>query len=264
MTSGSLANESHSPTQGSIVKCDRVSVLFAGGVRAVVDVDLTASSGKILSLVGPSGCGKTTLLRLIAGLQTPTDGHVSIEPEVRGQRGEVGFVFQQPALLKWRTAIENVLLPLELSRCSAEKRERLDLARDMLEQVNLSDAANRFPHQLSGGMQMRVSIARALVTRPRLLLLDEPFAALDEMLRNQLGELLLSLWDTQRLTTILVTHNIAEAVMMSHAIAVMRDGRVEKKIDNDLDWPRSDMTRRSAHFGEMYGQVSDALRGVGA
>ncbi|MDA8743595.1 ABC transporter ATP-binding protein [Rubripirellula amarantea] len=249
------------PVSSSEIKCHSVSVIFDGGMKAVDQVDLTAKAGNVLSLVGPSGCGKTTMLRLIAGVQRPTQGSVVIDPPAASQNGEVGFVFQQPALLKWRTAIENVLLPLELMPHSISKRDRVERAEAILEQVGLSNAAHRFPHQLSGGMQMRVSIARALVTRPCLLLLDEPFASLDDMLRNQLGELFLSLWHSQRFTAVMVTHNIAEAVMLSHEIAVMRTGRLEVVIENDLPWPRTDQSRRSLEFGAMYGRVSDALRG---
>ncbi|TWU47195.1 Bicarbonate transport ATP-binding protein CmpD [Rubripirellula tenax] len=233
---------------------------FGGGIRAVANVQLVAAAGQILSLVGPSGCGKTTLLRLMAGLESPTDGRVVLEPPTAGKLGQIAFVFQQPSLLPWRTAVENVALPLELiSR--GNRHERKDAAMEMLTRVGLSDALDRYPHQLSGGMKMRVSIARALVTGPSILLLDEPFAALDDMLRTQLGEMLLQLWDDQRFTAVMVTHNIGESIFLSHRIAVMRSGQVKTVVDNPLPFPRTDSVRSTAQFGRFYGVVSATLRG---
>ncbi len=239
---------------------------YPGGPRAVDEVDLEVRAGEIVSLIGPSGCGKTTLLRLMAGLESPTSGRVEMDPPLDKGPGEIAFVFQQPTLLRWRTALENVMLPLELiartrkgsSRVSTEDRTR---AIQTLEHLGLHDAAGRYPHQLSGGMKMRVSIARALVTEPRVLLLDEPFAALDDMLRNQLGELVLRLWDEQQFTAVMVTHNIAESILLSHRIAVMRAGRLSKLLDNPLPWPRNESLRTSPEFGKFYGCVSAALRG---
>lgn len=244
----------------SAIICQNVDVEFGGGVRAVDSVNLTAAAGEILALVGPSGCGKTTLLRLMAGLQSPTSGTVEIDPVAAGHRGEVAFVFQQPSLLRWRTAIENVALPLELIG-RGTGAERNEAAAEMLRRVDLGDAMNRYPSQLSGGMKMRVSIARALVTRPRMILLDEPFAALDDMLRTQLGELLLRLWQDQGFTAVMVTHNIGESILLSHRIAVMRSGKVTATFDNPLPRPRPDSLRESPEFGQFYGQVSRELRG---
>lgn len=182
-----------------------------------------------------------------------------LDPPAASQRGAIAFVFQQPTLLPWRTALENVMLPLELiGRGSSSQRQAA--ARNWLETVGLSDAMTRFPHQLSGGMKMRVSIARALVTEPGVLLLDEPFAALDDMLRNQLGELLLELWRQQHFTAVMVTHNIAESILLSHRIVVMRGGRLNDPIENPLPRPRTEALRSSAEFGQFYGRVSDALR----
>ncbi len=195
----------------------------------------------------------------MARLERPTAGDVLFDPPAT-RRGESAFVFQQPTLMPWRTALENVMLPLELIGSGSREQWRA-AARLMLDQVGLSDAIDRFPQQLSGGMKMRVSIARALVTEPRVLLLDEPFAAIDDMLRNQLGQLLLDLWDRRRFTAVLVTHNIAEAVLLSHRVAVMRHGQISSQIDNPLPWPRADQIRRTTSFGEFYGHVSDALRG---
>ena len=243
----------------SSIRCESLSIEYPRGPRAVDDVCLSIPSGEIVSLIGPSGCGKTTLLRLIARLERPTAGTIAFDPPAN-RKGESAFVFQQPTLMPWRTAIENVTLPLELIG-SGSRVERHDAAIALLGQVGLADVADRFPHQLSGGMKMRVSIARALITEPHVLLLDEPFAAIDDMLRTQLGELLLDLWQQRRFTAVLVTHNISEAVLLSHRVAVMRDGRISSEIENPLPWPRTDDIRRSGSFGQFYGQVSDALRG---
>lgn len=248
-------------TVSTSIRCMSLTKRFPGGGTAVADVSLDAEPGKITSLVGPSGCGKTTCLRLMSQLEKPTEGTVVLDPPASGNSGEIGFVFQQPALLRWRTAFQNVMLPMELIGRPAAVSDRQDKAIDLLTQVGLSDAVNRFPNQLSGGMQMRVSIARALVTEPKVLFLDEPFAALDDMLRSQLGGLLLDLWRERQLTAVMVTHNIAEAIMLSHQVLVMRDGQVCDVINSDLGWPRSESMRRTASFGEMYGRVSDAISG---
>jgi ABC-type nitrate/sulfonate/bicarbonate transport system ATPase subunit len=244
------------------IQCRSLSIAYPNGVRAVDDVSLHVRSGEIVSLIGPSGCGKTTLLRLMARLSTPTAGQVAFDPPV-SRKGETAFVFQQPSLMPWRTAIENVMLPLQLMAGRNSNQHRA-AAEQLLTQVGLADAGDRFPRQLSGGMKMRVSLARALVTDPRVLLLDEPFAAIDDMLRHQLGQLLLELWSARRFTAVLVTHNIAEAVLLSHRVAVMRAGRIEVEFENPLAWPRTDAVRRSREFGEFYGQLSDALRGQAA
>ena len=256
-----------SPAQTEVsseIRCESLSVEFESGVRALKHVDLKIPQSEIVSLIGPSGCGKTTLLRAMAGLQPITQGRVEIDPPAIGTRGQIGFVFQQPSLLPWRTAIENVMLPLELVSSAvsgfSSVHARRDAAAEMLRAVHLDDAMDRVPNQLSGGMKMRVSIARALVTRPGVLLLDEPFAALDDMLRNELGQLLLELWGDQQFTGVLVTHNIAESILLSHRIAVMHDGNVGDLIANPLSRPRDESMRRSPVFGDFYGQVSDSLR----
>ena len=244
----------------SSIRCDSVSVRFPGGVVAVDDVSLVVRPAEILALVGPSGCGKTTLLRLMAGLQPSTSGEVTVDPIAARSSGQIAFVFQQPSLLPWRTALENVSLPLELiGRGTAAQRR--SAAREMLETVSLADASDRLPSQLSGGMKMRVSIARALVTRPSMLLLDEPFAALDDMLRSQLGQLFLRLWQELQFTAVMVTHNIGESILLSHRIGVMRGGRLTDTLNNPMPQPRDDSLRRSAEFGQFYGCVSDVLRG---
>lgn len=189
----------------------------------------------------------------------PSSGTVRMDPPIGGQSGDIAFVFQQPNLLGWRTSLQNVTLPLEILR--RNRRSARQLAQESLQQVGLADALDRYPRQLSGGMKMRVSIARALITEPSVLLLDEPFAALDEMLRNQLGELVLKLWKHQGFTAVMVTHNIAEAIWMSHQIAVMHDGRLTQLLENPLPWPREETLRASPEFGQFYGRVSAALRG---
>ncbi|TWU27008.1 Bicarbonate transport ATP-binding protein CmpD [Novipirellula galeiformis] len=246
-------------SHASAIRCDNVTVEFDDGTRAVDRIDAEFPAGKITSLIGPSGCGKTTLLRLIAGLQRPTSGGVRLDPPAAQPAGEVAFVFQQPSLLPWRDALGNVLLPLELvSRdTGAQQRER---AAAVLQTVGLGDAMGRMPHELSGGMKMRVSLARALVTEPRVLLMDEPFAALDDMLRNALGQLLLQLWSDFSLTVVMVTHNIAESCLLSHQIQVMQQGSIAQMIENPLPWPRNAALRRTAEFGMFYGVISDSLR----
>lgn len=244
----------------STIHCDDVTVAFSNDSVAVDHVDLQVHSGEILALIGPSGCGKTTLLRAIAGLERPTTGRVTMDPQTTAGAGHIGFVFQQPSLLPWATALQNVTLPLELVGWnSAADRERKAIA--SLQSVRLDQALQKRPHELSGGMQMRASIARALVTDPEILLLDEPFAALDEMLRTELGNLLLSLWAQRRFTAVMVTHNISESILLSHRIAVMRAGKLETIIDNPLPWPRDPDQMRSPEFGAFFGIVSDHLRG---
>ncbi|MFK8111450.1 MAG: ABC transporter ATP-binding protein [Rubripirellula sp.] len=243
----------------SSIHCNDLSLQFPRGPRAVAGVDLHGEAGEITSLIGPSGCGKTSLLRLIASLHEPTSGSVELSPAAESKRGQLSFVFQQPTLLPWRTALQNVCLPLELVG-QQDASERKAIATAMLETVGLADAQGRFPEELSGGMKMRVSLARALITEPSVLLLDEPFAALDDMLRNQLGDLLLSLWQDRQFTAVMVTHNIGEAILLSHRIAVMHDGSVSETIENPLDWPRGESTRSTPAFASFYGQVSQSLR----
>lgn len=233
-------------------------------------MSLEIPAGEILTLVGPSGCGKTTLLRVLADLQQPTSGKVVLNPAIRGDLGQIAFVFQQPTLLPWRTALQNVVLPLELLQQSKSARESSgttaktrreceEIAVEMMRQVGLGDAQHRYPRQLSGGMKMRVSIARALVTQPRVLLLDEPFAALDEILRDQLGDLLLERWEQQRFTAVMVTHNISESVLLSHRIASIQKGQIKELIENPLPWPRSGNVRGTPSFGDLYRRVSLSL-----
>jgi len=249
--------------EASSLRCDNLVVRFGDSAPAIDGISCEFPAGQVTSLVGPSGCGKTTLLRALAGLQSPSFGLITVDPSAQPQRGEVAFVFQQPTLLPWRTALDNVRLPLQLGVDSSTNEEATVRAKDELRAMELKeDAMHRYPRELSGGMRMRVSLARALVTRPSVLLLDEPFAALDDMLRVTLGELLLRRWADRPFTMVLVTHNIGEAAMLSHQVLVMREGKVTQSFDNELPWPRDEAVRTSAEFGAFYRKISDSLRGT--
>ena len=205
------------------------------------DLNLSIAAGQFVTIVGPSGCGKSTLLRLIAGLQSPTSGTLKRNPRATGQ--QIGFVFQHPTLLPWRTAEQNLRLPLELGKSEAS-RSSTPVAQkplhELLEQVGLSSQdAKKRPAQMSGGMQMRLSLARALVTDPSVLLLDEPFAAVDDFLRMRLQEDIRRLHDDRRLTTVLVTHNIQEAVFLSDQVVVLTGSPAEVKTSLSIAWPGS-------------------------
>jgi NitT/TauT family transport system ATP-binding protein len=233
-----------------------VSKRYGNGTLALEGIDLAVEEGEFLSLLGPSGCGKSTLLRVIAGLIPASSGRV----EVRAARhGETGFVFQDPTLMPWASAIGNVMLPLRLS--GVPRREAEPRAAEALTQVGLSGFERARPRALSGGMRMRVSIARALVTRPRLLLLDEPFAALDEITRHRLNDDLLTLWAATRFTAILVTHSVFESVYLSSRIAVMaaRPGRIAEELPVDAPLPRGSEYRTSAEYAARCRQASHAL-----
>ncbi|HVH80997.1 MAG TPA: ABC transporter ATP-binding protein [Stellaceae bacterium] len=230
---------------------------FASGLEALTGIDLTVSRGEFLSVLGPSGCGKSTLLRIVAGLTSPSTGDCRLM--VDHAPGRIGFVFQEPTLMPWSTVIGNVLLPFRIARrAGGEARER---AREAVRAVGLAGFENAYPHQLSGGMRMRVSLARALVTDPDLLLLDEPFAALDEITRLQLNDDLLRLWERHRPTILFVTHSVFESVYLSTRIAVMsaRPGRVTTDIAVELPQPRRREVRMSAAYGAVCDGVSAAL-----
>ncbi|MFN3687956.1 ABC transporter ATP-binding protein [Salinarimonas sp.] len=234
-----------------------------GPVYALSDVDLAIGEGEFVSFIGPSGCGKTTLLRVIADLERATGGHISVNgvsPEEARIRREYGFVFQAPALYPWRTVGRNVELPLEIfGMPKAERRARM---RAMLELVNLGGFEKKYPWQLSGGMQQRASIARALSFDPKLLLMDEPFGALDEIVRDHLNEQLLKLWEKTRKTVVFVTHSIPEAVFLSTKIVVMspRPGRIIDVIDCDLGPERPLEIRETPRFLEIAHRVREGLR----
>jgi NitT/TauT family transport system ATP-binding protein len=232
-------------------------------VTALADVDLTVGKGDFVSLIGPSGCGKTTLLRVMADLERASSGTVlvnGVSPEAARLARAYGYVFQAPALYAWRTVIRNVTLPLEIMGLA--KSERLARAHRVLELVNLTGFERKFPWQLSGGMQQRVSIARALSVDPDLLLMDEPFGALDEIIRDHLNEQLLRLWQRSGKTVIFVTHSIAEAVFLSTRIVVMspRPGRIVDVIDSDLPAARTLEIRESEKFAAIAHRVRAGLK----
>lgn len=227
-------------------------------------VDLTIGAGEFVSIVGPSGCGKSTLLRLLAHLEQPTAGELAVAgqaPESKGGQRGVGFVFQAPTLLPWRTALANVALPLELE--GREGVEAYSRARETLRLMRLAEADwEKLPHQLSGGMQMRVSLARAVATRPALLLLDEPFASLDDVLRQELHEELLALWQELEFTAVLVTHNIAEAVFLSQRVLLLQGvpSRIRHEVVVPFDYPRDAVIRSTSPFAQLTGEVLALLR----
>ena len=252
-----------------LLQSTQLGVTFSGPIQALAGVDLVIDRGQFVSIVGPSGCGKSTLLRLIAGLAAPTAGQLLVAgqpPALARRRGaaRLSFVFQDPTLLPWRNVEQNVGLPLELEHVEASARgPRVAAA---LALVGLSEFARRFPAELSGGMRMRVSLARALVTEPELLLLDEPFGALDDITRQTLNEELMQLWCSRRWTGIFVTHNIAEAVFLSERILVMspRPGRIVADVAVPFAMPRAAALRNDAAFARLTGEVSSCLRRTAA
>jgi NitT/TauT family transport system ATP-binding protein len=232
-------------------------------VHALSDIDLTVDKGDFVSFIGPSGCGKTTLMRVIADLQKPTAGIVKVNgltPEEARLRRAYGYVFQAPALYPWRTVEGNVMLPLEIM--GLPKGERVERTRRVLDLVNLAGFEKKFPWQLSGGMQQRVSIARALSFDPDILLMDEPFGALDEILRDHLNEQLLKLWARTGKTVIFVTHSIPEAVFLSTKIVVMspRPGRIIDVIASPLPPSRTLDVRETPEFAKIAKRVREGLR----
>jgi NitT/TauT family transport system ATP-binding protein len=240
----------------SIVSCRGLSKRFSNGTVALGDVTLDIREHQFLSLLGPSGCGKSTLLRLIAGLAEPTSGSIDWQAK---ETGGLSFVFQEPTLMPWGTALANVELPLKLAGVPAA--ERLKRAGAVLGQVGLGDFANAYPRELSGGMKMRVSIARALVTRPKVLLMDEPFAALDEITRFRLNNDLLELWRRESFTVVFVTHSVFESVFLSERIAVMasRPGRIIEEIAVAAPYPRPADYRTSPVYNDHCRTISNAL-----
>ena len=234
-----------------------VGKTFSNGVTALRNVELAVGEGDFLSLLGPSGCGTSTALRIIAGLSMPTTG--LLDWRGAGSRSDIGFVFQEPTLLPWASVFDNVWLPLRLRGVSREKAT--PAIRAMIERVHLTGFENAMPRELSGGMKMRVSIARGLVTKPRLLLMDEPFAALDEITRFKLNSDLLELWKDERFTVVFVTHSVFESVFLSNRIVVMaaRPGRVFREIAVDAPYPRDDAFRTSPDYAALCRETSGIL-----
>ena len=249
-----------------VVEIDSLNLEFQtadGPVTALLDVNLTVNKGDFVSLIGPSGCGKTTLLRVIADLEHASAGTISVNgvsPEAARLKRAYGYVFQGSALYPWRSVLRNVTLPLEIM--GMPRRERLERAAKVLELVDLTGFERKFPWQLSGGMQQRVSIARALSFDPDLLLMDEPFGALDEIIRDRLNEQLLQLWERTGKTVIFVTHSIPEAVFLSSRIVVMspRPGRIVDIVESGLPRDRDFEIREAASFAEIAHRVRVGLR----
>lgn len=249
-----------------IVSIENVSKVFGNGANsttALHRVNLTIQPGEFVSLIGPSGCGKSTLLRLVADLLQPTEGTIRVKGKTPRQarlNRDYGIVFQSPVLYDWRTVKRNVQLPLEIMRYPPAERERL--AEEMLTLVGLAEFRDHRPWQLSGGMQQRVAIARALAFKPSILLMDEPFGALDELTRERMNYELLNIWSQTNTTVIFVTHSIPEAVFLSSRVVVMtpRPGKIEKVIPIDLPRPRTFETREQTRFFELVTEVRESLR----
>jgi NitT/TauT family transport system ATP-binding protein len=236
---------------------------YKNSAVALQDISLEVERGEFITFLGPSGCGKSTLLRIISGLSSATEGTVSVNGMTPANAREMmSFIFQDATLLPWRTVEQNVGLGLELEHAARDlRRERVAA---MLDLVGLGHVAQSYPRQLSGGMKMRVSIARALVNRPRILLMDEPFAALDEMTRDRLNEELLRLRAEHNWTVVFVTHSVTEAVFLSSRVVILaaHPGRIAHDVKVELPWPRTAQTRESEEFEEAVTQTSRLLRGV--
>jgi NitT/TauT family transport system ATP-binding protein len=267
-----MSDERSDPTlsDAPVIEARDLSMIYRGrGVETVAlqGADLAVAEGEFISLIGPSGCGKTTLLRLIADLIQPTSGVLTVagkDPRQARLDREYGYVFQAPVLYDWRTVLKNVMLPLEIMGYPrAERRAR---AARLLAMVGLRDFHHQHPWELSGGMQQRVSIARALAFDPKLLLMDEPFGALDEITRETMNLELLRIWQETGKTVVFVTHSIPEAVFLSSRIVVMtpRPGKIDRLIPVDLPYPRDETTRGSSRFFELATQVRESLRGAHA
>jgi NitT/TauT family transport system ATP-binding protein len=247
------------------VSCEGVSVRFTsdrGTVTALQSIDLAIPRGSFLTLLGPSGCGKSTLLRVMADLVAPTSGRISVfggAPQAARKSRQIGFVFQDSALLAWRTVLDNVALPLQVGGGKALPGARSP--QELLSLVGLSGWEKAYPHELSGGMRQRVAIARALVSGPQLLLMDEPFGALDEITRDRLNEELLQLWETTGTTIVFVTHSIYEAAFLGQSVLLLaaRPGRVREQVPVTLAMPRRLTQRETPEFAALAGHLRRVL-----
>jgi len=251
-------------TEAAAVSIRNVSKTFGkGGTTALQNIDLEFQPGEFISLIGPSGCGKSTLLRVIGDLIEPTEGEAIVGGKTAHRARldrDYGMVFQEATLMDWRSVEKNVSLPLEMM--GWERSKRRDRVRELLELVELTGFGSHYPWQLSGGMQQRVAIARALTFHPSLILMDEPFGALDEMTRDRLNLELLRIWEATSATVVFVTHSIFEAVFLSSRVVVMsaRPGRVQRIVDIDLAYPRTTDTREETRFFELATEVRELLR----
>jgi NitT/TauT family transport system ATP-binding protein len=261
MSAGDAAEAGPSSPSGAAIRLRGVTKIYDNGVTALAPLDLDVGRGEFLSLLGPSGCGKSTALRLIAGLSRPTRGEVSVVngSQAAGSRPAIGFVFQEPTLMPWASVADNVGLPLKLAGVPGKVRK--GRVAEALAQVGLADFAAVYPRELSGGMKMRVSLARALVTDPEILLMDEPFAALDEITRFRLNNDLLALWRRLRKTVVFVTHSVFESVYLAQRVVVMtpRPGRISATFSIEAPAPRDDAFRTSVGYAAQCRDVSLAL-----
>jgi len=250
-------------TQPPVVSFKHVAKRYGAGPLILDDISFEADRGDFISLIGPSGCGKSTILKLISALSPISGGEIVVEGVAPSEAmEEMFFVFQEPTLLPWLTVAQNVAMPLRLRGSKVQKRD--ELIAKSLAMVGLAERAAYYPRQLSGGQKMRVSIARALSLSPRILLLDEPFGALDEMTRDHLNEELLAIRQQQEWTAFFVTHSVAEAVFLSNRIMVLsaNPGRLHEEVRVDLPYPRTEETRQSREYQKLVAHVSKLLRSV--
>jgi NitT/TauT family transport system ATP-binding protein len=248
------------PRPATVVQVEQAEQVYPNGVRALAPISLDVRERELVTLLGPSGCGKSTLLRMVAGLVEPSAGRIALWPgDVQRGQHRLAFVFQQPTLMPWASVLRNVRLPLDLAGASRDEADAR--VRKALELVGLAEFESVFPRELSGGMQMRTSIARALVTDPHLLLMDEPFGALDEITRNRLDRELRDLWHRRHLTVLFVTHSLYEAVFLSTRVLVMsaRPGRIVGEVVIDEPHPRDDALRTTQRFAQWCSRLQGLL-----
>lgn len=232
-----------------------------GSIQTLQNINLHIAEGEFVSIVGPSGCGKSTLMRLVAGLISTPYGKIKIaNASQEPMQKQVAFVFQESNLLPWRNILNNVKLPLELHKIPLVVQKQKSL--EALEMVQLKDFTKAYPRQLSGGMKMRASLARAIVTQPNIMLLDEPFAALDEITRQKLNEELLNIWQKDKWTALFITHNVSEAIFLSNRVIVLsgRPGKIVADIKISFPYPRNPQLRSTLEFAKLIGKISDLLR----